>query len=114
MLNTAPGARSSVVPGPSPHSDTDDAISPLTQSTQSAPAALQRLTRRFSAQTAPSALPMLPYTPAEWTKAVADVKRLYLHRRYRPCSARCATILDNIKDIVSPHPAQATFHETGS
>lgn len=104
MLNTAPGARNSAVPAPSPPSDTDEPVSPLTQSAQNAPAPLQRLTRRFSAQMAPSALPMIPYTPAEWTKAVAEVKKLYLHRRYRPCSARCATILDNMKDTVSPIP----------
>ena len=108
MLNpAATGTRTSVIYAPSPQlstsSEADDTLQQLTSpppaGTQYAPAALQRLTRRFS--TTPSTLPMLPYTSTEWARAVAEVKRLYLHRRYRPCSARCSTILDNMKDTVS-------------
>lgn len=108
MLNsTGAGARSSVI-APSPQSASSEENSPEQLSspplpgTQYAPAAFHRLTRRFS--TTPSTLPMLPYTQAEWVRAVSEVKRLHLHRRYRPCSARCSAILDNIKDTVSlPH-----------
>lgn len=56
--------------------------------------------RRLSLQTQ-SPLPILPKTLAEWNKAVAEVKRNYINRRYRPCSARCCEILDNVKDTVS-------------
>jgi hypothetical protein len=49
---------------------------------------------------------MLPYTVAEWSKAVAEVKAQFLQRRYRPCSVRCSEILDHIKNPVStPHCA---------
>lgn len=43
----------------------------------------------------------MPLTSDEWSKAIADVKREYLNRRYRPCATRCCEILDNIKDSVS-------------
>lgn len=59
-----------------------------------------RKSRRSLSQ-APIHLPVLPYTSAEWSKAVSDVKRQYLNRKYRPCSMRCCEILDNIKDSVS-------------
>lgn len=56
--------------------------------------------KRLSQQ-APTPLPVLPYTAADWSKAVAEVKRQYVNRRYRPCSVRCSEILDNIKNEVS-------------
>ncbi|CAJ0553537.1 Ff.00g120490.m01.CDS01 [Fusarium sp. VM40] len=43
----------------------------------------------------------LPYTSIEWSKAISDVKREYLNRRYRSCATRCSEILDNLKDSVS-------------
>lgn len=103
MLNTATaGTRASVI-GPPEAGDSPQA-SPKASSppagTPGSPTTLQRLSRRYSQ--APGALPLLPYTPAEWARAVAEVKRLHLHRRYRPCSARCSAILDNIKDTVGP------------
>lgn len=49
----------------------------------------------------PASLPVLPYTSAEWSKAVSEVKRQYMNRKYRPCSLRCCEILDNIKESVS-------------
>jgi hypothetical protein len=61
--------------------------------------AMKRLSNRLS-QVSPPTLPVLPYTNAEWAKCVADVKRQYLNRRYRPCSVRCSEILENVKDPV--------------
>lgn len=43
----------------------------------------------------------MPLTSNEWSQTIADVKRGYLNRRYRPCATRCCEILDNIKDSVS-------------
>ncbi|KAL2757629.1 hypothetical protein ACRALDRAFT_1068171 [Sodiomyces alcalophilus JCM 7366] len=64
--------------------------------------------RRLSLQTQ-SPLPTLPNTPAEWNKAVAEVKRNYINRRYRSCSARCCEILDNVKDITAVEPAYLLY-----
>ncbi|OLN87900.1 hypothetical protein CCHL11_00310 [Colletotrichum chlorophyti] len=58
---------------------------------------------------APIPLPVLPYTSAEWSKAVSDVKRQYLNRKYRPCSMRCCEILDNIKDSANIEPAYLIY-----
>ncbi|KAI1338493.1 hypothetical protein F5Y15DRAFT_424728 [Xylariaceae sp. FL0016] len=46
---------------------------------------------------APAAIAVIPYTPAEWRRAVDDVKRKYAARRYRSCSTRCCEILDNLR-----------------
>lgn len=61
-----------------------------------------RAMKRQSQQT-PTALPVLPYTPAEWKKAIVEIKRFYITGRHRACSARCNEILTNTKDIVSCH-----------
>ncbi|SPN96945.1 uncharacterized protein DNG_00463 [Cephalotrichum gorgonifer] len=83
--------------------------SPHLPSAHSSPPALHRLTRRFSSQPSSPALPILPYTQVEWAKAVSEVKRLYLNRRYRLCSARCSGILDNIKDTTTAEPAYLIY-----
>ena len=56
---------------------------------------------RALAQEVAESLHILPYTTSEWTATVADVKREYLNRRYRPCVAKCTEILDNIRESVS-------------
>lgn len=56
---------------------------------------------RALGQEVSDALHTLPYTTSEWTFAVADVKREYLNRRYRPCVAKCTNILDNVCESVS-------------
>lgn len=43
---------------------------------------------------------MLPYTTNEWKKALADIKRDYTNKRYRPCSTRCAELLQNVQHPV--------------
>ncbi|CCC11638.1 unnamed protein product [Sordaria macrospora k-hell] len=35
---------------------------------------------------------------AEWKRAIVEIKKLHIGKRYRACSARCIEILDNIKD----------------
>ncbi|KAK4149498.1 hypothetical protein C8A00DRAFT_46903 [Chaetomidium leptoderma] len=53
---------------------------------------------------APVAIPVLPYTQAEWRKTIAEVKRKYFGKRYRACSARCLEVLDNLKDTSQVEP----------
>ncbi|KAL7628769.1 hypothetical protein AAE478_000284 [Parahypoxylon ruwenzoriense] len=52
----------------------------------------------------PAALPMIPFTSTEWKKAIDEVKRKYLNRKYRACSARCCEILDNLRDPSAVEP----------
>lgn len=54
-------------------------------------------TKRLSTPVLPP-LPVLPYTSAEWKKAINEIKQKYMSRKYRTCSARCCEILDNLKD----------------
>ncbi|KAK4236762.1 hypothetical protein C8A03DRAFT_45291 [Achaetomium macrosporum] len=58
---------------------------------------------------APAALPVLPYTQAEWRRAIAEVKRKYFGKRYRACSARCLEILDGIKDTSQVEPVYLIY-----
>ncbi|KAI1038382.1 hypothetical protein LB503_011190 [Fusarium chuoi] len=60
-------------------------------------------------QALPETLHVLPYTPAEWSKVISDVKREYLNRRYRPCATRCSEILDNLKDSSIVEPAYLIY-----
>lgn len=64
--------------------------------------------KRYS-QLPPASLPVIPYTQAEWKKAVAEVKRQHMGRRYRACAARCAEILDNLKDPSQVEPAYLIY-----
>ncbi|KAM5351604.1 hypothetical protein ACJ41O_004327 [Fusarium nematophilum] len=54
-------------------------------------------------------LHVVPFTAAEWSKVIADVKREYLNRRYRPCATRCGEILDNLKDSRVVEPAYLIY-----
>ncbi|EGO52468.1 hypothetical protein NEUTE1DRAFT_125959 [Neurospora tetrasperma FGSC 2508] len=57
-----------------------------------------------SSSTPAPASPALPVTPAlpqnrsEWKRAVVEIKKLHIGKRYRACSARCIELLDKIKD----------------
>ncbi|KAK1968922.1 hypothetical protein LY78DRAFT_701202 [Colletotrichum sublineola] len=86
---------------PTPHST-------VATTTTNPPAPRARTSRRSSMQT-PASLPVLPYTSAEWIKAVSEVKRQYLNRKYRPCSLRCCEILDNIKEDANIEPAYLIY-----
>jgi len=52
----------------------------------------------------PAALPVLPLTRSDWKRAIGEIKRLHMGRKYRACASRCNEILDNIKDksVVEP------------
>lgn len=52
-------------------------------------------------QQLPASLPQIPYSSTEWKRAISEIKRYHVTRRYRACSARCNEILTNIKSIVS-------------
>ncbi|KAB5551153.1 hypothetical protein GE09DRAFT_163079 [Coniochaeta sp. 2T2.1] len=57
----------------------------------------------------PANLPSIPVTPAEWKQAITEVKQQHLNKRYRACSARCAEILDNLKDPSQVEPAYLIY-----
>ncbi|ROW14843.1 hypothetical protein VPNG_03806 [Cytospora leucostoma] len=65
-----------------------------------------RAMKRQSQQT-PTSLPVLPYTQAEWKKAIVEIKRFYITGRHRACSARCNEILTNTKNISHAHYEKA-------
>ncbi|KAH0528374.1 hypothetical protein TsFJ059_003250 [Trichoderma semiorbis] len=46
-----------------------------------------------------------PTTPAQWKKALSEVKRDFANRKYRQCSMRCTEILDDVKDSNKPETA---------
>ncbi|KAF9879810.1 hypothetical protein CkaCkLH20_02621 [Colletotrichum karsti] len=109
----AAGSRGSII---FPTTNTITSSAPTPQSTASANTTMataagsskSRMSRRSLSQ-APIHLPVLPYTSAEWSKAVSDVKRQYLNRKYRPCSMRCCEILDNVKDTGNIEPAYLIY-----
>ncbi|WQF77689.1 hypothetical protein CDEST_02703 [Colletotrichum destructivum] len=108
----AAGSRGSIVfPANKPASSSASALqSTVTTTTPVSPAVSpkSRTSRRLSMQT-PASLPVLPYTSAEWSKAVSEVKRQYMNRKYRPCSLRCCEILDNIKESANIEPAYLIY-----
>lgn len=72
-----------------------------------------RSSMKRSSQQLPASLPQIPFSSAEWKRAISEIKRYHVTRRYRACSARCNEILTNIKMIVSlnrgvplHHPSQ--------
>lgn len=73
-----------------------------------------RTSMKRQSQQVPASLPVLPYSSAEWKKAIAEVKRYHVTRRFRACSARCNEILTNVRDTVSTlccaHPHFDRFH----
>lgn len=69
----------------------------------------QLLPKRLSHQPEPSSLPVLPCTQAEWKRTIAEVKEQHLNKRYRACSARCAEILNNLKDESQVEPAYLIY-----
>ncbi|KAI1142892.1 hypothetical protein F5Y05DRAFT_420733 [Hypoxylon sp. FL0543] len=62
-----------------------------------------RPTRRGSL-VPPSTIPITPFTSVEWKDTIDEVKRKYLNRKYRACSARCCEVLDNVKDLSTVEP----------
>ncbi|EHK15424.1 uncharacterized protein TRIVIDRAFT_196278 [Trichoderma virens Gv29-8] len=53
--------------------------------------------------------PPVPTTHAQWKKALAEVKRDFVNRKYRQCSMRCNEILDNMKDSHKPETARLIY-----
>lgn len=94
LLKPAAGMsnRTSVAFQPSSHS--------RQASTGSIPNSRPKAMRRLS-QPAPTSLPALPYTVAEWRRAILEIKRLHLNRKYRACSTRCSEILESLRNAVS-------------
>ncbi|KAK4173582.1 hypothetical protein QBC36DRAFT_54882 [Triangularia setosa] len=109
------GNRASWLPSPpttSPMSETTPKLRrQSTQNTdtwQSYRSQRPKLVKRFSLP-APVPLPMIPYSPAEWKKAIADIKRHHIEKRYRACSARCVEILSAIKDKSQVEPVYLIY-----
>ncbi|OTB02320.1 hypothetical protein M426DRAFT_24799 [Hypoxylon sp. CI-4A] len=61
-------------------------------------------TARRGSLVPPATIPIIPFTSVEWKNAIDEVKRRYLNRKYRACSARCCEILDNLKDPSTVEP----------
>ncbi|KAK4195687.1 hypothetical protein QBC40DRAFT_18722 [Triangularia verruculosa] len=64
--------------------------------------------KRFSLP-APAPLPIIPYSSAEWKKAIAEIKRQHMDKRYRACSARCVDIINGIKDKSQVEPVYLIY-----
>ncbi|KAI1852313.1 hypothetical protein JX266_002491 [Neoarthrinium moseri] len=100
LLPSSGGSRSSVIVQPTETkrpASVMAAHSPTTPShrrQQSLP--LAKSITRLSLTPIP--LPVLPYTPTEWKKTISEVKRKYVNRKYRTCSARCCEVLDNLRE----------------
>ncbi|KAK0729063.1 hypothetical protein B0T21DRAFT_413166 [Apiosordaria backusii] len=58
---------------------------------------------------APAPLPMVPYSPAEWKKAITEIKRHHIEKRHRACSARCVEILNGIKEKSQIEPVYLIY-----
>ncbi|KAI3397850.1 hypothetical protein diail_10251 [Diaporthe ilicicola] len=67
-----------------------------------------KTTKRHSQQV-PASLPVLPFTSTEWKKAITEIKKCYITRRYRACSARCNEILTNSRDLSKVQPAYLIY-----
>lgn len=104
-LMLASGTRTSFT-GPSQPSHRRRSTTTASPSRPEAPS--PKLPKRLSLPT-PAPLPVLPYTPAEWRKTVAEIKRQYFSKRYRACSARCLEILDAIKDTAQVEPVYLIY-----
>ncbi|KAI2465067.1 hypothetical protein F4781DRAFT_425082 [Annulohypoxylon bovei var. microspora] len=115
LLPSSTGSRSS--PGSSP-TDTSRRASLSISASLSPPSSLvhrrqQSLpslrTQRRSSLALPAVLPIIPFTSGEWKNAMDDVKRKYLNRKYRACSARCCEILENVKDTSTVEPLHLIY-----
>ncbi|PTB65339.1 hypothetical protein BBK36DRAFT_1204990 [Trichoderma citrinoviride] len=47
----------------------------------------------------------IPSTPEQWKRALGDVKRDFVNRKYRQCSVRCHEFLEGINDSNKPETA---------
>lgn len=70
-----------------------------------------RSSMKRQSQQLPASLPQIPYGSAEWKRAISEIKRYHVTRRYRACSARCNEILTNIKNIVSLSNVLYSIHD---
>ena len=95
------GTRTSMVFPAPPKNTHKRAASDITYSSQPS----RPKTMRRQSQPTPASLPVLPYTPEEWRKAIVEIKHQHMTRRYRACSTRCNEILSNVKDTVSILPS---------
>ncbi|KAI8954872.1 hypothetical protein F4801DRAFT_587339 [Xylaria longipes] len=51
----------------------------------------------------------VPLNAFEWKRAVREVKRKYLARKYRSCSMQCCEILENLQDTSSIEPLHLIY-----
>ncbi|KAI0486395.1 hypothetical protein F4859DRAFT_368573 [Xylaria cf. heliscus] len=59
--------------------------------------------------TASPGLVAIPLNALEWKRAIQEVKRKYLARKYRSCSMQCCEILENLKDTSSIEPLHLIY-----
>lgn len=99
------GTRTSMVFPAPPKNTHKRAASDITYSSQPS----RPKTMRRQSQPTPASLPVLPYTPEEWRKAIVEIKHQHMTRRYRACSTRCNEILSNVKDTSGAEPAYLIY-----
>ncbi|KAM0390181.1 hypothetical protein ACHAQC_008171 [Fusarium culmorum] len=51
----------------------------------------------------------LPFTSTEWSNVIADIKKEFINRRYRPCATRCSDILNKLEDSSIVEPAYLIY-----
>ncbi|TQV99665.1 hypothetical protein V2A60_005119 [Cordyceps javanica] len=64
--------------------------------------------RRLAAKALPP-LRDTPYTALDWKRALAELKRDYSNRRYRPCSSRCIELLKSAQTSDNTQPAYLIY-----
>ncbi|KOS18729.1 hypothetical protein ESCO_000754 [Escovopsis weberi] len=54
----------------------------------------------------------LPKSPVEWKKALAEIKREYINRKYRACHTRCVELVENTKNqhVENAHMLYVRFY----
>ncbi|KAI1394239.1 uncharacterized protein F4822DRAFT_424717 [Hypoxylon trugodes] len=112
LLPSSAGSRSSMNSSPIEANRRASVSSSLSPSSSPPPSLIHRrqqslptlrATKRGSLSL-PTTIPIIPFTSMEWKRAIDEVKRKYLNRKYRACSARCCEILDNLKDSYTVEP----------
>jgi hypothetical protein len=78
-------------------------------STGSAPTARSAPIARRGSYPLAASLPVLPYTRADWKRTISEIKRQYINKKYRTCSARCNEILDSIAETSQIEPVYLIY-----
>ncbi|KAJ4394366.1 hypothetical protein N0V93_003583 [Gnomoniopsis smithogilvyi] len=116
LMLSSPDSISSVIPKSPTRASYSPPVSPAHRRNQSDVTPIIKLSRppvrssmKRQSQQIPASLPQIPYSSTEWKRAINEIKRYHVTRRYRACSARCNEILTNIKTLSSVEPAYLIY-----